>query len=149
MRRFTSLCTCVVVAALCAGVGVRAGDTVQTGEELDKTMKKIAAAQQTVSKAIQATAYADAKRQLDLIQAALKDAQRFWIVNKREDAARFTQETVAKIDNLVKLLAAKTPDAVAITAGYREVGTACATCHRVYRATDENNNFILKPGALR
>ena len=26
------------------------------------------------------------------------------------------------------------------------VGTACASCHRVYRTTDDNNNFIIKPG---
>jgi cytochrome c556 len=69
-------------------------------------------------------------------------------VKKREDATKFTQDTLTKIDSLKKLLDAKTPDQTAITAGYREVGTACATCHRVYRTTDDNNNFIIKPGTV-
>jgi len=148
MRRRIRVCT-VMIVALCAGVGVRAADKVLTVEELDKTMKKIAPAQQAVSKAIQAMAYADAKRQLDLIETELDDASTFWVVKKREDATKFTREALTKIDTLKKLLDAKLPDAMAIMTAYREVGTACATCHRVYRATDENNNFILKPGTIR
>jgi cytochrome c556 len=145
MRRFI---TYVSALALAGSVAVRAADKVQTVEELDKTMKKIAPAQQAVNKAIQAMNYAEAKKQLDLIETELKDAQNFWVIKKREDATKFTQETLNKIDGLKKLLDAKTPDATAITTGYREVGTACATCHRVYRSTDDNNNFILKPGTV-
>jgi len=70
------------------------------------------------------------------------------VVKKREDATKFTQETLTKIDSLKKLLESKTPDPMAITTSYREVGTACATCHRVYRTTDDNNNFIIKPGTV-
>src|SRR5262245_33852101 len=110
MSRRIRFCTCVMVVVLCAAVGVRAADKVQTVEALDKTMKKIGPAQQAVSKAIQAMAYADAKRHLDLIETELKDAQGFWVVKKREDATTFTQETLAKIENLKKLLDAKTPD---------------------------------------
>lgn len=148
MRRRIRFCT-VIIVALCAGVGVRAADKVLTVEELDKTMKKIAPAQQAVGKAIQAMAYADAKRQLNLIETELDDASTFWVVKKREDATRFTQETLSKIENLKKLLDAKTPDPMSIATGYRGVGAACAACHRVYRTTDDNNNFILKPGAIR
>ena len=36
----------------------------------------------------------------------------------------------------------------AITAAYRAVGASCNTCHKVYRATDENNQFIIKPGTV-
>src|ERR1051325_5063996 len=145
MRRFI---TYVSALALAATVAVRAADKVQTVEELNKSMKKIGPAQQAVNKAIQAMAYADAKKQLEAIELELKDAQNFWVVKKREDATKFTQETLTKIDGLKKLLDAKTPDAMAITTSYREVGTACATCHRVYRTTDDNNNFILKPGTV-
>jgi cytochrome c556 len=145
MRRFI---TYVSVLALAATVAVRAADKVQTVEELDKTMKKIGPAQQAVNKALQAMNYPDAKKQLDLIEVELKDAQSFWVIKKREDATKFTQDTLNKIDGLKKLLDAKTPDAMAITTGYREVGTACATCHRVYRTTDDNNNFIIKPGTV-
>jgi hypothetical protein len=145
MRR---LITYVSMLALAATVGLRAADKVQTIEELDKTMKRIGPAQQAVNKAIQAMNYPEAQKQLDLIEAELKDAQNFWVVKKRADATKFTQETLTKIDGLKKLLEAKPADPMAITTSYREVGTACATCHRVYRSTDDNNNFIVKPGTV-
>ena len=145
MRRFL---TYVSMLALVATVGLRAADKVETPEELDKTMKRIGPAQQAVNKAIQAMNYAEAKKQLDLIEAELKDAQNFWSVKKRPDATKFTQETLTKIDGLKKLLEAKPADPAAITTNYREVGTSCATCHRVYRSTDDNNNFIIKPGTV-
>ena len=145
MRR---LITYVSMLALAATVGLRAADKVQTVEELDKTMKRIGPAQQAVNKALQAMNYAEAQKQLDLIEAELKDAQNFWVVKKRADATKFTQETLTKIDGLKKLLEAKPADPMAITTSYREVGTACATCHRVYRTTDDNNNFIIKPGTV-
>jgi hypothetical protein len=145
MRRFV---TYVSMLALVATVAVRAADKVETAEGLDKTMKRIGPSQQAVNKAIQAMNYAEAKKQLDAIELELKDAQNFWVVKKREDATKFTQETLTKIDGLKKLLESKTPDPMAITTSYREVGTACATCHRVYRSTDDNNNFIIKPGTV-
>jgi cytochrome c556 len=137
------------MSAYAIGVAtIRADGKVQTSERLDLSMKRIAPAQQAVNKAIQAMAYADAKKQLDRIESELKDAQSFWVMNKRADAIKFTQDTLAKIESLKKLLDAKTPDPSAILTGYREVGTACATCHRIYRTTDENKTFILKPGAV-
>ena len=145
MRRFVIY---VSMLALIATVGLRAADKVETPEELDKTMKRIGPAQLAVNKAIQAMNYAEAKKQLDSIEGELKDAQNFWVVKKRADATKFTQETLTKIDNLKKLLEAKPADPTAITTTYREVGTACATCHRVYRTTDDNNNFIIKPGTV-
>ena len=60
MRRFI---TYLAALSLVATVAVRAADKVQTVQELDKAMKKIGPAQQAVNKAIQAMAYADAKKQ--------------------------------------------------------------------------------------
>ena len=136
------------VFALVAGVSINAAGQVRTAEELAKTMRRIGPAQQAASKAIQAMVYVDARKQLEIIETGLTDAQNFWIVKKREDATKFTRETLAKIENLEKLLDAKAPDQAAITAAYREVGVACAACHRVYRTTDDNNKFILKPGTV-
>ena len=38
--------------------------------------------------------------------------------------------------------------AAAAGASLKAVGAACRSCHQVYRATDADNNFILKPGSL-
>jgi cytochrome c556 len=70
------------------------------------------------------------------------------VVKKRADGTQFTKDTVAKIDDLNKLLTAKTPDQAAITAAYRAVGASCNSCHKVYRGVDENNQFIIKPGTV-
>jgi cytochrome c556 len=140
--------TYALILSLVSGVAVRAAGKVQTVEELDRAMKRIGPAQQAVSKAIQAMAYADAKKQLDVIEAELKDAQNFWVVKRREDATKFTAATLVKIESLRKLIDATTPDQMAVTSAYREVGVACAACHRVYRTTDDDNKFILKPGTV-
>jgi cytochrome c556 len=144
MRRFV---TYVLAFAMAGGVAVMA-DKAKTAEDLDKAMKKIGPAQQATNKAIQAMAYADAKKQLGVIENELKDAGNFWVLKKKDDGTKFTQDTLTKIDALEKLLDAKTPDQAAVTAAYKEVGTSCLGCHRTYRATDENNNFILKPGSV-
>jgi cytochrome c556 len=138
----------ILVVALMSSVAARAADKVQTVEELDTVMKRIGPAQQAVSKALQAMAYADAKKQLDVIEADLKDAQNFWVVKKREDATKFTKSTLVKIESLKKLVDTKPPDQTAVMTAYREVGVACAACHRVYRTTDDDNRFILKPGTV-
>lgn len=144
MRRFLSY---VLACAIASGAVVMA-QKAKTAEDLQRSMKRIAPAQQAVNKAIQAMAYADAKKQLALIKTELNDAQNFWVVKKRDDATKFTQETVTKIDALDKLLDAKTPDQKAITTAYRDMGASCNSCHRVYRSTDENNQFIIKPGTV-
>jgi len=140
--------TASILVLVLFGGAASAADKVQTVEELDTAMKRIGPAQQAVNKAIQAVAYAEVKKQLDLIEAELKDAQNFWVVKKREDATKFTAATLTKIDSLKKLLDAKPPDQMAVTAAYREVGVACAACHRVYRTTDDDNKFVLKPGTV-
>ena len=148
MRRLMTLTGCLLMCALTVHGAAQASRKTQTAEDLNKAMKKIAPAQQAVNKAIQAMAYADAKKPLEIIEVELQDAQNFWVVKRRDDAIRFTQQTLMKINALKKLLESRAPDRTAITAGYRELGTACLTCHRVYRTTDDNNNFILKPGAV-
>ena len=141
----------LIIAGVCAFTLVarmHAAENVQTAEGLEKAMKKIGPAQQALSKAIQAMAYTDAKKQLEVIEVELKNAQKFWVTKKRADATKFTVGTLEKVDSLKKLLGAKSPDPMAVANVYREVGIACAACHRVYRTTDNDNKFILKPGTV-
>jgi len=143
MRRFlTYVLACALVSA------VVSAEKAKTADDLQKAMKKIGPTQQAVNKAIQAMAYADAKKQLATMKADIVDAEGFWVVKKKDDAVKFSHDTVAKIDALDKLLDAKPADQAAITTAYREVGAACSSCHRVYRATDENNQFVIKPGTV-
>lgn len=144
MRRFL---TYVLAVSLMGSAAVMA-QKATTAEDLAKSMKKIGPAQLAMNKSIQAMNYADAKKQLATIKTELVGAQNFWVVMKRTDATQFTKDTVAKVDELDKLLEAKTPDQAAVTAAFRQMGASCNTCHKVYRGVDDNNQFIIKPGTV-
>jgi len=140
-----------VVAALlaCSAVIVGAQSAkVSTPEELDKVMKRAGPAMQATTKAVGAGVYADVKTQIATVKQAVLDSQSFWVEHKREDALKFNKDTLAKIEDFEKLVTAPTVDAAATAAALKQVGAACRSCHQVYRATDADNNFILKPGSI-
>ncbi|MEO7272946.1 MAG: hypothetical protein ABIX28_24075 [Vicinamibacterales bacterium] len=138
-------------AVLCAWsaavVGAQA-PKVTTPEELDKVMKKAGPAMQAVGKAVGASQFAEARTQIAIVRQAVQDSQQFWVEHKREDALKINKETLAKLDDFQKMIATDTVDAAAAGASIKAVGAACRQCHQAYRATDADNNFILKPGSL-
>jgi len=138
-------------AVLCAWsaavIGAQA-PKVTTPEELDKVMKKVGPAMQASTKAMAGPNYAEVKAQMAIVKQGVLDSQQFWIEHKREDALKFNKDTLAKIDEFEKTVATDTVDAAAAGASLKAVGAACRSCHQVYRATDADNNFILKPGSL-
>jgi cytochrome c556 len=144
MRRFV---TYMLAFAVAGGAAVMA-EKARTADDLDKAMKKVGTTQQAVNKAIQAMSYADAKKQLEIVENTLKDAENFWVLNKKDDAVKFSKDTLAKIDALEALLSEKAPDQAKVTAAYREAAASCTGCHRTYRGTDANNTFIIKPGTI-
>ena len=144
MRRFVTYLLTFAVA----GSVVVLAEKAKTAEDLDKAMKKVGTTQQTINKAIQAMAYADAKKQAEIVKTTLTDAENFWKLNKKDDAVKFSQETLAKLDALETALSDKAPDNAKVSAAYKEAAASCTGCHRVYRGTDANNQFIIKPGTI-
>ncbi len=138
-------------AMLCAWsaaiVGAQA-PKVTTPEELDKVMKKAGPAMQAAGKMIPANQIADARKEIATVRQAVQDSQQFWVEHKKEDALKFNKETLAKLDEFDKLIATDTVDTAAAAASLKAVGAACRQCHQAYRATDADNNFILKPGSI-
>ena len=61
-------------------------------------------------------AYADAKKQVEIVKTTLTDAENFWKLNKKDDAQKFSQEALAKLDVLEKTLCDKAPDNAKVTA---------------------------------
>jgi len=132
-------------------VAILAAQKVTNPEELDKTMKKVGPASQTMGKAAGSGAWADVRTALATMKQGVTDAENFWILNKREDAQKFTKDVLAKIDAAAKLVATDPADAAATTAAVtaiKEIGATCRQCHMVYRAQDANQNYILKPGSI-
>jgi cytochrome c556 len=142
MRHFVTYFAAVVFAA---SVAV-AAQSAQTAEDLDKAMKRVGAANGAMNKAIKAMAWADAKKQADEVEAALKEAHGFWVVKKRDDAIKMSAEAQAKLKALGTALAASSPDSTVVAAAAKEFGSTCLSCHKAYREQDANQQFILKPG---
>jgi cytochrome c556 len=140
------------IAALmvvCAGVLVVAQGKVATPEELDKTMKGLGQANQAAGKAITSGDFAEGTKQLAIVKKALDDSREFWVMHKKDDAAAANKETVAKLEEVQKMLAGPSPDGQAVMAAMKQsVGPACRTCHEKYRVRDAENNWVLKPGSI-
>jgi cytochrome c556 len=144
VRVYAAAMLCAWSAAV---VGAQ-GPKVTTPEELDKVMKKVGPAMQASQKAMGGPNYAEVKTQIAIVKQGVLDSQQFWIEHKREDALKFNKDTLAKLDDFEKTIATDTVDAAAAGAALKAVGAACRSCHQVYRATDADNNFILKPGSI-
>ena len=142
MRRFTTY----VIAVIIAGSAAVAAQKAQTPEDLDKAMKKLGPANGAMNKAIKSMAWADAKKQLDVVQEALDDAHNFWVVKKKDDAMKMSKDALAKAEALDALLGKSAADSVAITAAAKEFASSCLGCHKQYREQDANQLYILKPG---
>ena len=67
MRRFL---TFVLTFAL-AGTALMAAEKAKTAQDLDAAMKKVGKTQQDLNKAINAKAFADAKKQVEIINSDL------------------------------------------------------------------------------
>lgn len=118
---------------------------VGTVDELDKTMKRVGQAQQGMNKALQAMAYADARKQVPVVRQALLDADSFWASHKADAAVKASKNTVSKLDALDKLLAAPSPDNAAVMAAFKDLG--CRDCHMTFRE-QVGDDYRIKPGSI-
>jgi cytochrome c556 len=145
MRRFVGYAVALFVTL--GGAVLVAQMKVTTAQELDTIMKKASAFRQ-VDKAVQSNNAADAKAQLAIVKAAVLESQSFWVTHKKDDALKMNQESLAKLDELEKVLSNGTLDVAAATAAFKQAGGACRACHQQYRMEDDKNEYHLKPGSV-
>jgi cytochrome c556 len=131
-----------------SGAIVVAQNKVTTPEQLDKVMKQAQPAMGAMQKAMKAGAYDEVRKNLATAKDAVLLSQSFWVEHKKDDAVKMNKDTIAKMEELDKVLATEPVDAAKVTAAMQEVGASCRACHKQYRATDAENNFILKPGTI-
>jgi hypothetical protein len=136
------------IAMFAFSVAVVSAQKVSTPEELDKCMKGVGKANQAAAKALSSGAYADVRTLIATVRQGVLDSQNFWIEHKRDDAVKFNKDALGKIDEFQKLIATDPVEPAGAAAALKTVGAACRSCHQVYRATDADENFILKPGSL-
>jgi cytochrome c556 len=145
MRRFGSWVCVLGMVWMTAAVAAQGKPSL---EQLDRVMKKDGPAQQALVKAIVAGNQAAAKTNLATLQAGIAEAQTFWVANKRTDAIGFTKTVLKKLDTLDAMLSAPTLDSTAALAAVQDVNKACTECHKVYRTTNDDGRYILKPGSV-
>lgn len=146
MRRFVSWLGVFAFVWVTAAVAAAQGKP--SLEQLDRVMKKDGPAQQALVKAIVAGNQAAAKQNLATLQQGIGEAQTFWVANKRTDAVEITKTVLKKLDGLDKLISAPNFDSTAALAAVQDLNKSCTECHKVYRSTDDDGRYILKPGSV-
>jgi len=146
MRRFVFWVG--VFATVWVMAAVAAAQAKPTLEQLDRVMKKDGPAQQGLVKAIVAGNQATAKQNLLTLQQGIAEAQTFWVANKRADALEFSKTVLKKLDGLDKLLSTPICDSTTALAAVQDLNKSCTDCHKVYRTTDDDGHYILKPGSV-
>jgi cytochrome c556 len=131
-----------------SGAFVVAQNKVTTPEEFDKAMKPAGRAMGAVNKAFKSGAYADVRKELPAIKAALTDTQTFWVLHKKDDAVKMNKESLAKVEAFEKLVATDTVDAATAAAAMKEMGGTCSACHKQYREQDAEGNYKIKTGSI-
>lgn len=146
MRRFVS--SVGVLAMLWLGAAVAGAQAKPTVEQLDRVMKKDGPAQQALVKALVSGNQAVAKSSVATLKAGISEAQTFWVANKRTDATEFSKVVIKKLDDLDKMISAPSFDSTVALAAVQDLNKACTECHKVYRTTDDDGHYILKPGSV-
>jgi cytochrome c556 len=146
MRRFLTSLTAIALF----GAAVVSAQKATTPADLDAAMKKIAQSNQIVGKSVKSGDFATAKVAQAAVKASLADAENFWVINKKDDAVKMSQDAIAKATAVETLLSAATPDPVAIAAAQKEQGGTCTACHKQYRDSDgaQPPTYTLKPGSI-
>jgi len=83
-----------------------------------------------------------------VLKSGIVDAQPFWSTNKRADAVDISKQVITKIDGLQKLIDTTPLDSKAALAAVQDLNKTCNECHKVYRSTDDDGHYILKPGSV-
>ena len=146
MRRFVSVV--LSLGFVWAAAVVTSAQAKPSIEQLDRIMKKDGPAQQALVKAIVAGNQAAARQNLGVLQQGIAEARISWVANKRTDALDFTKTVLQKIDAIDKMLTAPTMDSNATLAAVQDLNKSCTECHKVYRTTDDDGHYILKPGTV-
>jgi mono/diheme cytochrome c family protein len=146
MRRFVITATVFTIVGL--GAVTIAQTKITTAEEYQKIMKAAVSGFQGANKAVGSGALADAKAQIALARPNFVILNDFWSSGKTADAAGLMKDLMTNLDAADKLLAAPTPDAMAVQASLKMAQQSCGACHKLYREGDQQTGYKIKAGVL-
>jgi hypothetical protein len=143
MRRFLTYSTALLVVM--AGT-VAVAQKVTTPDQLDAVMKRVGPAQQATGKAIKSGDFAEARKQVAVVKAALGEAESFWVTNKKDDAVKMSKNVIANLTKIEEALAAPSPNPENLFAMMK--GAGCGDCHKQYREELPDKTYRLRPGSI-
>jgi hypothetical protein len=143
MRRFLTYSTALFVVM---AVTVAMAQQVTTPDLLDAAMKRVGTAQQATGKAIKSGDFAEARKQVATVKAALTEAETFWVTHKKDDAIKMNKQVIANLTKIEGALAASTPNVEEIFGMMK--GAGCGDCHKAYRQENPDKTYSLRPGTI-
>jgi cytochrome c556 len=148
-RRFT-IGLCATLVAL-AGVVAAQAQAKLSLENYAALMKSNAQARESLTKAIDASAWDDA-RALGTLRKNYLALRPFWTERKRTDAAGFIRAGMSQMAMMEETMgrANTTGDVpqAEVLAAAKELAGTCASCHTAYRDGNSQAGFRFKPGVF-
>jgi hypothetical protein len=107
-----------------------------TADHFVAAMKTVGQSFGLVNTSLGRKEYEESKAYLAISRDRLATTITFWRDRKKEDAVRMLRDTLAKLDDLDAAMSAERVDPDAVAAAAKQAGSACESCHAVYREQD-------------
>jgi hypothetical protein len=121
-----------------------------TPDDFSIAMKALGRNYAAVNSLISKNDFDGAKSQLARTRELLATTITFWRDRKKNDAIKMLRDDVSKLDDLDAALSAEKVDPAAVNAIVMQAGSACQSCHAVYRDQDSNTKeYRFKAGLVR
>jgi cytochrome c556 len=148
MRRLT---LAIAAVSLMSGVLLIAQKPypVFTADDFSNAMKALGRNYAAVNSLISKNDFDGAKSQLARTRELLATTITFWRDRKKDDAIKMLRDDVSKLDDLDAALSAEKVDPAAVNAIVMQAGSACQSCHAVYREQNPNTKeYRFKAGLV-
>jgi len=119
-----------------------------TVDHFSSTMKTIGPNFASLNRALADSDFDAAKERLVLVRQQLATTITFWRDLEKNDAIAFLRTAVRNVDALDDSLSGAEIDSTEAMASAREIGSACASCHEIYREQDsQTGDYRVRIGA--
>lgn len=117
-----------------------------TPQDLQARMKNIGPTSASLRMHLMNGMTAEAAKEAQQMAFWFGDVERFWLENKKADAAKFA--ATARMYATEAAGAATAGDAMKASMAANNMQGMCKQCHGMYREADPNGGFRIKPGVI-
>lgn len=151
MTRGFTIGLCAMALAL-AGAVTQAQTKKMSTEDYTALMKSNAQARDSLTKAIDAAKWNDARAQLGTLRKNYLVLRPFWNERKRTDAVGFIRTGMSQIAMMEEMMGRETTTGNVpkepVLAAAKELAATCTSCHNAYREGNNQTGFKFKTGVF-